>query len=92
MPDPAVAERFAQNLAHYTEKAKLTQEELAVRSEVHRTHVGELLNGKGLPRLDTLLKLAGALGVSVIDLVDGMEFQPAAQTGEFLFSKPKRKG
>lgn len=91
MSDRAVAERFAQNLAHYTKEAGFTQEELAARSEVHRTHVGELVNGKSLPRLDTLLKLAGALGVSVTDLIDGMEFQPAAQTGEFLFSKPKRK-
>lgn len=91
MPD--VAQRFAENLAHYREQAGLTQEELAAKAEIHRTQIGQLLNGKQLPRLDTLVKLAGALNVSPAALIEGMVFEPAAQRGKFKFSapgKPKR--
>ncbi len=87
-----VKERFAENLAYYLKRAGLTQEDLAARSGIHRTQAGKLVNGKQMPRLDTLLRLAGALDVSVADLVDGIAFQPfqpAAQPGEFLFSAPK---
>jgi transcriptional regulator with XRE-family HTH domain len=84
-----VAEHFAQNLAYYLKKAGLTQEDLAARSEIHRTQAGKLVNGEQVPRLDTVVRLAGALGVSVADLTEGIAFQPAAQTGEFLFSPPK---
>jgi len=86
---PDVAEHFARNLAFYLKQAGLTQEDLAARSEIHRTQAGKLVNGEQVPRLDTVVKLAGALGVSVADLTEGMAFQPAAQTGEFLFSTPK---
>jgi transcriptional regulator with XRE-family HTH domain len=89
-----VAERFAQNLAYHLKRAGLTQEDLAARSGIHRTQAGKLVNGKQVPRLDTLLRLAGALEVPAADLLDGMEyqpFQPAAQPGEFLFSPPKHE-
>lgn len=86
-----LAKRFAENLAYYRDQAGLTQEELAARAEVHRTQVGALLGGKQLPRLDILVKLAGALGVTPADLVEGMSWEPAAQTGKFKLSAPKRK-
>lgn len=86
-----VAKRFGQNLSYYHRKSGLSQEALAGLSEVHRTRVGKLLHGEQLPRLDTVVKLAGALDVSVGDLVEGIAFQPAAQTGEFLFSPPKHE-
>jgi len=84
-----VAEHFAHNLAFYLKQAGLTQEDLAARSEIHRTQAGKLVNGEQVPRLDTVVRLAGALGVSVADLTEGIAFQPAAQAGEFLFSAPK---
>lgn len=89
MPD--VAKRFAENLAYYREQAGLTQEELAARAEIHRTQIGALLNGKQLPRLDTLVKLAGALGIAPADLLDGIRFEPAAQRGKFKLSAAKRR-
>lgn len=85
--DNGVAKRFAENLAHYREQADLTQEELAGRAEIHRTQIGALLGGDQLPRLDTLIKLAGALEIAPADLLAGIEWQPADKTGTFKFSK-----
>jgi len=58
-----VAERFGKNLARYREASGLTQEELAVRASVHRTQVGLLESGQRQPRIETLVKLAGALSI-----------------------------
>jgi len=44
---------------------------------LHRTEIGMLERGVRLPRVDTLIKLAGALEVSVDDLVEGIEWTPA---------------
>jgi transcriptional regulator with XRE-family HTH domain len=87
-----VAQRFAENLSYYHEQSGLTQEALASRAEIHRTQVSDLLRGKQVPRLDTLVKLAGALGVPPAKLVENMSFEPVAQTGKFRFPPPKRKG
>jgi len=92
-PDPVsvVSERFADNLAYYREKTGLSQEALASRAEIHRTQIGELIRGKQLPRLDTLVKLAGALGVSPCDLLEGISWEPAAQTGKFKIEAPGKR-
>jgi transcriptional regulator with XRE-family HTH domain len=87
MPVSDLAERFAENLSRYHEQSGLTQEELASRAEIHRTQVGLLLNGKRAPRLDTLIKLAGALRVSPCDLIQGITWEPASSsTGKFKLS------
>ena len=78
MPKDAVAKRFSENLTRARERSGLTQEALAQAAEIHRTQVGELLRGNQLPRLDTLLRLAGALDVSPADLLDGLSFEPSA--------------
>jgi transcriptional regulator with XRE-family HTH domain len=83
-----VAKRFAQNLARYREQADLTQEELAARAEVHRTQVGLLENGKRVPKIDTLVRLAGALSISPCDLLNGIIWEPGtAKAGSYRVSK-----
>lgn len=50
----------------------LTQEALAIRSGVERSHIGKLERGEvEEPRPSTLLRLADALGVEVIELLYG---------------------
>jgi transcriptional regulator with XRE-family HTH domain len=54
-------------------KEKLSQQELADYSEVDRSFLSELENGKGYPSLHIVYKLAEVLGVSphkLIELVD----------------------
>jgi transcriptional regulator with XRE-family HTH domain len=73
MPDATtVAERFARNLRRARASTDLTQEELAFRAGLHRTEVGLLERAERTPRIDTLAKLAGALGVETTALLDGI--------------------
>ena len=58
-----VADQFGSNLAYCRSQAKLSQEELAVRASLHRTAVGQLERGERVARVDTLIKLAGSLGI-----------------------------
>jgi transcriptional regulator with XRE-family HTH domain len=71
-----VAERFGANLSRLREQAEVTQEELAFRASLHRTEIGLLERGGRLPRIDTLAKLAGALGVKTGELFDGIRWTP----------------
>jgi transcriptional regulator with XRE-family HTH domain len=87
----AVAKRFAENLAHYQERSGLTQEALAARAEIHRTQVSELLRGNQLPRVDTLIKLAGALEIEPVALLEGIKFNPtSSQPGQFKITPSKK--
>jgi transcriptional regulator with XRE-family HTH domain len=79
-----VAANFGRNLVRHRKGAKLSQEELAVRASLHRTEIGELERGVRLARIDTLVKLAGALSIAPGDLLEGIAWDPATRTsGEF---------
>ena len=75
-----LSERFARNLVAQREKAGMSQEELAFRANLHRTQISLNETGKRRPRLDTLVKLAGALGISPEDLLEGISWDPNAMT------------
>lgn len=85
-----IAKRFSENLRRYFEASDLSQEALAGRAEIHRTQVGDLLRGNQMPRVDTLIKLAGALGIEPKDLLEGMSWEPAGQEGTFKIEPPKK--
>jgi DNA-binding XRE family transcriptional regulator len=72
-----IAAHFGANLAHCRKLAKLSQEELAVRAELHRTAVGQLERGERVARVDTLVKLAGSLGVPPGEVLKGIRWEPA---------------
>lgn len=71
-----LAERFGENLTIYRRRSGLSQEELGFRASLHRTEIGELERGVRVPRIDTLIKLAGALSVPPGDLLKGMAWSP----------------
>jgi transcriptional regulator with XRE-family HTH domain len=71
-----VADQFGRNLAYCRRRAKLSQEELAVRASLHRTAVGQLERGERVARVDTVVKLAGSLGIPPGELFDGMGWDP----------------
>lgn len=73
----ALAIRFGRNLFRLRRKGQLSQEEVAVRAAVHRTEIGLLENGRA-PRLDTIVKLLGALEVEPEVLLGGMDWTPSA--------------
>ena len=84
IPFMDVAARFGENLMRYRRRAKLSQEELGFRASLHRTEIGQLERGDRLPRIDTLIKLAGALSVPPGDLLKGMAWSPGGtRVGRF---------
>lgn len=74
--DYRIAERFGKNLVRYRRRAGISQEELGFRGDLHRTEIGMLERGVRLARIDTLIKLMGALEVSADELLAGMHWQP----------------
>jgi transcriptional regulator with XRE-family HTH domain len=80
-----VAERFGRNLARCRKRVGLSQEETSVRASLHRTAVGQLERGERVARVDTLIKLAGALEVEPSELLDGLSWE-AGETvaGQFI--------
>jgi transcriptional regulator with XRE-family HTH domain len=53
----------------------MSQEALAGSAEIHRTQMTAIEWGERLPRLDTLIKLAGGLGISTCELLDGIVWE-----------------
>jgi transcriptional regulator with XRE-family HTH domain len=79
-----IAARFGENLTLYRRRAGLSQEELGFRASLHRTEIGQLERGVRLPRIDTLVKLAGALSLPPGDLLKGVAWTPGGtKVGRF---------
>jgi transcriptional regulator with XRE-family HTH domain len=79
-----VAARFGENLMLYRKRANLSQEELGFRASLHRTEISQLERGVRLARIDTLVKLAGALSIPPGDLLKGMAWTPGrTRVGRF---------
>jgi len=67
--------RFGQVVRQYRGQAGLSQEELADAAGLHRTYVSLLERGLRNPSLHVILMLAGALGVSAVQLLADIEQQ-----------------
>jgi transcriptional regulator with XRE-family HTH domain len=82
------AERFGKNPRRIREGAGLSQEALGLRCSLHRTEIGLLERGERVPRVDTLVKIAGGLGVRVDSpLFDGIDWTPGkTQAGAFVLA------
>jgi transcriptional regulator with XRE-family HTH domain len=79
-----VAKLFGANLAHFRDAAGLSQEEVGIRADLHRTEISQLERGLRTPRIDTLVKLAAVLGVTPETLLAGIVWRPAEiQPGAF---------
>jgi transcriptional regulator with XRE-family HTH domain len=73
-PDPEVTQRFATNLRRLRHSRNMTQEMLAHTIGMHPTAVARLETAVRDPNLQTMVKLARGLDVSVSELlrdVDG---------------------
>jgi transcriptional regulator with XRE-family HTH domain len=86
-----IAERFAENLARCRKTAGLTQEALSIRAGLNRSQVGLIECGDRLPRIDTFIKLVGALGIPAEELLDGLRWEPSTTTtGKFKVTPPTK--
>ncbi|HSS32898.1 MAG TPA: helix-turn-helix transcriptional regulator [Solirubrobacterales bacterium] len=80
-----IAACFAENLIRCRKRAGISQEELGIRASLHRTEISQLERGLRIARIDTLVKLAGALSIPPYELIDGIAWTPggAPTSGEF---------
>jgi transcriptional regulator with XRE-family HTH domain len=84
--------RFAANLRRLRAAAGLSQEDLAFRAGIHRTQVSLLEGGKRMPRVFTLVCVAGALGVTPDDLLEGIVWEPIVSVSGGLVVTPPPVG
>ena len=88
---PAVAERFGANLRRARRRKGLSQEQIAVRASLHRTEISMLERGERVPRIDTLIRLAGAMAVPAGELLDGIAWVSGSRP-EGIFTFTSRPG
>ncbi len=69
------------------ERKKLTQEELAGKIHVSGKAVSKWETGRGYPDISLLEPLAGALGISVIELLSGDPVRNANRSADMLKSR-----
>ena len=84
-----IARVFGGNLVRARRAAGLSQEALAFESALHRTEIGMLERGIRIPRIDTALKLARTVGVTLDELVEGLEWRATVRTGGWIAAGDK---
>ena len=60
---------LGERIRSFRKEKNFSQEALAERADLHHNYIGELERGEKAATIDTLLKIAKALGVRVRDLV-----------------------
>jgi transcriptional regulator with XRE-family HTH domain len=76
-----VGERFGKVVREARGAQGWSQEQLAGRADLNRSYLGEIERGSAMPSLATVVKLAGALGVSPSALLGRLE-PPSEQRAE----------
>lgn len=67
-----ISKRFGKRLREVRRKAKLSQEELAVKAGLHRTYVGMIERAKRNITLSSAQKLSEALNIPLSSLLIGL--------------------
>jgi transcriptional regulator with XRE-family HTH domain len=65
MESDEVKLRFGKGLAHWRRFRELSQDELARRTNISRSHIGAIESGQANPTLCQMSRLAQALGVTL---------------------------
>lgn len=73
---PVGRRHFGRNVKRLRLRADLSPEELGFRANLHRTEIGMLERGIRLPKLDTIIKVAGALEIEAGELFEGLDWTP----------------
>ena len=58
------------SIRQHRKRSGLSQEKLAEKADLHHNYVGEIERGEKAATIDTMLKIAKALGIRVRDLVE----------------------
>ena len=70
MPKSSIRKKFGKQLRSLRKDAKLSQEQLGFKANIHRTYIGSVERGEQNVSLNNMHKIAKALKVSLKDLFD----------------------
>lgn len=87
-----IAEHFGRNLLKARRRTMLSQERLGALAGLHRTEIGLLENGRRVAKVDTLVKLAGALEEDPAVLLAGMRWLPPPDIEGSFSLEPRAHG
>ena len=62
---------IGRRLAYFRKKQKMTQEQLAEKTDLANNYISNIENSRSIPSLETLVKLCDALGVTPNDILLG---------------------
>lgn len=74
------AEVFAARMRMARAKAGISQEEWAMRAEVHRTQISLIETEKRIPRVDTFVRLTGAVETTPDEVLGPIRWVPGVHT------------
>ena len=79
-----ILKAIGENIQHLRKKKGMTQEQLAEKADISRVMIGRYETTDQLPALDTLVRIADALGVSTDYLLGRTAAMDAAFTGQYV--------
>ena len=64
---------LGQSIRKHRERLALTQEELSEKSDTHRTYLADIERGSRNPTIETIRRLALALGIPISEIFETAE-------------------
>jgi len=80
-----------ERIAYFRHKAQLSQEELAAQTNLHRTYIGFIEQGKRDPSVGSLERIANALNVPLQNFFDPSSLQVAEDKTPYKETKKSSK-
>lgn len=68
-----LTKRLGERIRTLRQQKGISQEELADRSSIHRSHLGQIERGESDSSMSTLLRLSQGLNLSVSTIIKGVE-------------------
>lgn len=68
--DDRISKKVGLKIKLLRNKIGISQEELGFRADISKTQIGLIERGESSPTIDTLEKIAKALEITLVDLVD----------------------
>ena len=70
-----LSSKFGQRMKALRESNKMSQEDLAFQTGLHRTYISDLERGSRNPSLKTLATIAEAFNITLSKLLNGVEYE-----------------
>jgi transcriptional regulator with XRE-family HTH domain len=80
IPKAQIKKLLGQAIRKHRERLDMTQEELAEKAELHRTHLADIERGTRNPSLESLRRIALGLGISISELFKTAEGNQTSTT------------